>query len=441
MRLLFDKIYHKYYIKDDVYKLYEIFNDSQYWTRTKLLDYQMVLFNKLWKYCITNVRYYNNLIDNNKLLPNSICSLSDLYSIPILTKDIVRNNFDDLTSASIASERFVINSTSGSTGSNFHFYSDTNQYIISQALDMRRYDWMDVNYFDREITIWGTSWSKNKHRKLAGLKNWIRNKKLISGYRLSDNDINNIYNLFKSYNPNIIKSYPSILTTITEYMLKNDLRYKPDAIHIGGEKLYKYQKEIIGECFSCPVFDFYGSRDVGDIAQNCNKFDGLHVFMENVIVEVVDDNGILIDDGEGDLIITNLHNYTMPLIRYKIGDRARISKDKVCSCGRNLLLIDEIVGRSFDIIQFPNGNRVGGTFWTLCMRSVPGIKNFQVIQEAQDKIAIYYVPDHESIVNIERIKQNIFHYSGYNVTLDFKRVDDIPLTKAGKMQFVISKIK
>ena len=207
---------------------------------------------------------------------------------------------------------------------------------------------MGVSPFDREMIIWGTSWGAKKKRKYGRVKKWIENQHIISGYNLSDPDIIEIHNQLVNGKYKIIKSYPSILNTIVDVFEKYNLSYQPDVIQIGGEKLYGFQKEKIENFFNASVFDFYGARDMINIAQNCSHNEGLHIFMENVIVEVVDEEGNPIEEGEGDLVITNLHNYAMPFIRYKIGDRAKISKYKACSCGRTLPLLDEVLGRKSD---------------------------------------------------------------------------------------------
>lgn len=433
--------YHHYYKRDDTYKLYKLYDESQYWSRDDLIDYQIALFNNLWSHCLANVPYYKGLSENTGNNIKVIQNLKDLQSINIITKDIIRANLKDLQAVNLESKRFMSNSTSGSSGSNIKFYSDKNQAIHNKALEMRRYNWMNSNIYNKELTIWGASWEIKKNTNIDRLKGWLRNSKMISGYRLSDDDIINIQKFIKTYKPKSIKSYPSILITLIEQFADCNFSYNPDFVHIGGEKLMDFQRQKIEDFFQAPVYDFYGARDASSIAQECDHFNGLHVFMENAIVEVVDENGQQVEDGEGDIIITNLHNYAMPLIRYKIGDRARISKNKVCTCGRNLILLDEIIGRIFEIIKFPNGNRVGGTFWTFVMKSAPGVRDFQVVQVNEDRINIYYIPDKDhSKYNVDLIKQNILSYAGEQTILDFQMVDQIPETKAGKKQFVISKV-
>lgn len=127
----------------------------------------------------------------------------------------------------------------------------------------------------------------------------------------------------------------------------------------------------------------------------------------------------------------------MPFIRYKIGDHVRISS-KTCSCGRGLKVVDEVLGRSFEIIQFPNGNRVGGTFWTFVMKSVKGIKDFQVVHRDEKSFLINYIPENQDInIDFNKLTSNIKDYGGDHIDIEFKKVELIPPTKGGKHQFVV----
>lgn len=425
-----------------ILSLLEFYEQSQYWTHDKLVAWQVEQFNALWKHAIENVPYYKELYSSGKC-PGSIQSLEDLSSIPELSKEIIRENTDSLKAKNLPQERFIKNSTSGYSGTNLQFYSDRDNINKYTALAMRRYRWMNASIFDKEVNIWGAKWDLGKDsiylriKKLLKLENTIN----ISGYKLSDNDILEIYRILKRTKPQLIKSYPGILYNISHVFRKHGLSYTPKAIHTGGEKLHSFQREEIESTFQTKVYDFYGARDMPNMAQNCDQSSGLHVFMENVIFEVVDDDGNPVKEGEGDIVLTSLHNYVMPFIRYKIGDRAKVSASKTCSCGRPLQLIDEIMGRSFDIIEFPNGNRVGGSFWTLLTRSVSGIRDFQIVQEALNEIIVYYVTD-AGITAIDEtmLKERILEYSGDGLKIKCVQVDSIAVSEAGKSKFVISKI-
>lgn len=433
------KWYHKYIKRDKLYSYYSFVNQSQYNSTESNSAAQQQMLGRLLKHANNNVPYYTHLFKKYNVDVNQE-PFKIIANIPFLTKNIIRSNTDNLKATNLPENRFIKNSTSGSTGSNLLFYSDTDVYM-KQALDMRCKKWMGLDIGQREYVIWGASWDNKKLNKLLPrLKSRFKSIKMVSGYQLSDDDFYRYYHEIKSIRPKLLTSYPSILYEFALFLKKNRLTLKLPAIKSAGEKLYPYQRELIEQFFQSQVYDFYGGRDIPMVAMQCGNDTGLHIMSENVYLEVIDDNGNTITEGEGELVLTDLHNYAFPFIRYKIGDRARISNKK-CTCGRNLPMLEEVIGRTFDIIQFPNGNRVGGSFWTLVMRSFPGIKDFQVEQLNQNKILIRYIPDTNTYLpgTKEAIRNNIKKYSNPGLIIEFEKVNIIPKNKAGKQQFVISK--
>jgi len=129
----------------------------------------------------------------------------------------------------------------------------------------------------------------------------------------------------------------------------------------------------------------------------------------------------------------------MPLIRYWVGDRGAFS-ERICSCGRGLPLLSGVEGRVLDVVRAPNGNVLGGTFWTLLFRSKPGINRFQVIQEDINGITVRYTKDPSvAKLNLEYFAKKISEKCGEDFRVDFQEVDEIGKTVSGKTRFVVSK--
>jgi len=244
-----------------------------------------------------------------------------------------------------------------------------------------------------------------------------------------------------SFGIEFIHGYPSTLYYFSQYMKKNSMEFPLSAIRCAGETIYSFQRSAIEHVFGARIFNFYSSREVPILAHEDSAHDGLYVQAENVFLEVLDDSGNPVFDQEGEIVVTDLHNYVMPFIRYKIGDRGILSSTTGRS-GRGLPLLKAVTGRSFEMINFPNGNTVGGTFWTLILKSEKGIFRFQVIQKRVDLIQIKYCPDdefkHESI---EKITHRIRQYSGENLKIEFEQVSSIPPLPSGKFRYVVSEVK
>ena len=427
---------------DDLYNKYNLVKRTQYLPEKELKLIQEDYLQKLLVHSYENVPYYKTLFKEKGLDPYSNNFLGHFRNLPIHTKSTIRENFDTLKATNLPENRFMKNSTSGSTGESLWFYSDK-EPRIRQALQMRCYDWMGYNTSKKHLLIWGSYFDteRAKKSKVKALKSFFKKTRLLSAFNISEKDLENYHEQIWEFKPYLLTSYPSILYRFATYLRDNhkDI-YLPNAIQATSEKLYPFQREAIEEVFQTKIFNFYGSRDIPMIAMECEEHNGLHIMSENVFLEVLDENGNFIDDGEGDLVLTDLHNYIFPFIRYKIGDRAIISQRK-CSCGRTLPLLEEVTGREFDIIRFPNGEEVGGTFWTLILRSKEGLKEFQVEQIEFNKILIRYVPDNSFDKRILlHFKNTIREYSGNNLIIDFIKVNNIKSAgKGGKFKFVIAK--
>jgi len=441
MKAFLHKVYHKYINRDGLYEHYEFLQKSQYFSEEELRQYQYERLRTLLEHASGNVPYYRGILANLDYSKAGTDPLLLLEQVPVLTKEIIRKNFEGMKAENLPESRFEKNATSGSTGSNFNFFSDKGARI-RQAMEIRCNEWMGRSFDDRELKIWGAAWDVKRSQKIIpGLKQKMKSTLVLSGYHLSDEDFRNYTRVISTFKPYLLTSYPSILYAFALFLKKEGLQVDLKAIKSAGEKLHDFQRNLIEEVFKTKLYDFYGARDMPMVAMQCGHDTGLHQIAENVIIEVLDEHGNSISDGEGDLVITDLHNFVFPFIRYNLGDRARISSRK-CSCGRTLPMLDEIIGRTFEVIQFPNGNRVGGTFWTFVMKSVPGIRDFQVIQENAELFTVKYtLSSANQLPDLQTITKNIRDFGGDSIRITYELVESIPLSPGGKLQFVISKIK
>lgn len=432
-----------YFLINDTYRkmgiknLYYKYMDSQYYSRESIEAMQTSKLRALLREAYLNIPYYREFLGNENINLSEF-NLSDLHKLPILTKKILQEQANDLINYSLPKSRFIKNSTSGSSGSSTYFYSDKAELPYKIALNMRQNYWMGIDQFSKQLWIWGRSF-KSKINKWRIIKDRIKGKITISSYNLSDSDIKLIINLCNKFRPKLIGAYPSHLYLIA--LQDEKIKYFPKAISLSGEMLYDFQRKQIESFFEAPVYNYYGARDGGMIAQECKEHNGLHIFSENVIVEVLDDNDQPIKEGIGRIILTLLHNYAMPLIRYEIGDMAEIDNTmwEKCECGVTLPRIKRIIGRTFDLITFPNGNKVGGTFWTLLMRSIEDVDRFQVYQDNIGHIKITYTSKSINDIDKNLILKKIYEYGGKNTFVEMERVNYLEdRASVGKYQFVKS---
>ncbi len=213
------------------------------------------------------------------------------------------------------------------------------------------------------------------------------------------------------------------------------------SIVVGAEKLHAFQRQKIEEVFGVRVFETYGSREFMLIGAECEEHAGLHLSMDNLLVEVVDDEGSPTPTGEvGNVVVTDLFNYAMPFIRYVTGDLATAGWRR-CSCGRGLPLLHAVQGRRLDILQTVDGRRIPGEFFPHLMKDFESVVAFQVEQIELDKLIVRLQVNGAFQDSTRRqLCKSVEQVVGCETGIDWQEVDRIPLTPAGKRQVVINRL-
>ncbi|WP_462323591.1 phenylacetate--CoA ligase family protein [Desulfoplanes sp.] len=417
------------------------YKESQWYRRSDIEKKQREKLNDLLNYVSKNVPYYCNCMRAKRYRIDNDFNFNEFKKLPFLTKDIIRKNFSDLKSDSVKDNSLVRNSTSGSTGKSLLFYNDKKSLLHRQAVVCRNSDWLCCRFTDRKVSIWGAPIDVKKYDTLRGrIHSHFTRNKLLSSYELSDEMMFRYAQIIQRFQPKLLISYPSHLVLFVEFLKKKSLQLPSiGAIITSGETLYSWQRKIIEDITQVKVSDRYGSREFGNIAHQCEMHADYHINPERFYLEIVDHDGQPVKTGSvGDIVVTDLDNYGFPFIRYKIGDIGSFSSN-VCPCGRNLPAMSSIDGRSFDVIEGPNGNRLGGTFWTLVMRKTGGIDNFQIIQKAADVLQINIVRSSDfSSKSFDSTLNSIQEKLGQGIQLNVSYVPYIPPTKSGKRKFVVS---
>jgi len=417
---------------------------TQWLSADEIEKLQWKKLKKLLEYAYTNVPFYNHAFETINITPKDIATPDDFRRLPLLDKEEIRNNISHIVSSKYEKKDLISNSTGGSTGLNLNFFNDAKRSGYANAIALRCKYWAGLEIGEKSASLWGSTFDTSLQ---SNLKNRIYNKLFrrlfLSSYSLSKQNMLLYATKLIRHKPKVIIGYPSALYLFAKFLEKNGIGgINPKSIISTAELLYDYQRELIESIFQCEVFNAYGCREFTTIAQECREHRGMHINAEHVYVECLKGNGEPASPGEsGELVITDLDNYGMPFIRYRISDIGVLS-DRKCNCGRGLPILETIEGRAFDIIVGANGRAVGGTFWTLLLRTgIKGVKQFQVVQESLGEISIRIVPDENfKQVQLETLRRRIRKYLGEELKIDLQIVDEIPVSKSGKFKFVTSKV-
>lgn len=421
-------------------KIHQEFNfleKSQWWSYKKIQDYQNKKLRNLVTYSYNNVPYYHQTFKEMGLHPTDIKTTEDLEKIPILTKEIVRKNISDMVPKNQSLNNLILGQSSGSTGEPFKYYSDKRSYSCLWANHYRGWKWAGYNFGDPYVKL-----SLNPR---TNFKKTIQDRMLNCLYlyalNVDEYTLSTYIEQIKKYNPKIIRGYASLLYLVARYMQEHNIDdIKPRSVLSTGDILFDNYRELIESQFNCKVYDGYGGDGIAG-AFECEKHEGYHIPSECTIFEFVKDGENVAADERGEIILTNLTNYGMPFLRYKIGD-VGIPSDGLCSCGRGLPLMDKIEGRDTDIISTPTGKYLIVHFFTALFEYIEGVDQFQVVQNKIDKITIKIVKNSAFTQDdLDHIENTIQTNAGEDVSINVEFVKSIPVSQSGKRRFVISNVK
>ena len=415
---------------------------SQWLSASEISDLQLNRLKVFLAECERHVPYYRDKFRSLGFLPSKIDSVSDLSRLPLLTKEIIRKEFDRLKSNTNESVRLF--STTGSTGDPLRFNISKTRVSHDVAAKWRATRWWSVDIGDREMVVWSSAIELTKQDRIKHFRDWLLRSKLIASTAMSLSDMDRFIEEIRRFRPKMMFGYPSSMTLLAQRAEKQQVRLDDLGIKVTfctAERLYPHQRDILERIFGCPVANGYGCRDAGFIAHEC-PHGGMHITAEDIIVEIVDSRGQSVPIGEpGEVVITHLNSSGFPFVRYKNGDIAVLDSKK-CSCGRGLPLLRDIHGRTNDVLVAEDGSVVLAVAIALVLRDMPGVNGFKVIQETLTHTRLQLVTDDQfdrkncpaKIVSAFKARL------GKGVSLDIEYLSNIEPEASGKYRYVVSKI-
>ncbi|MEA2015178.1 MAG: phenylacetate--CoA ligase family protein [Actinomycetota bacterium] len=430
----------------DFMKHYNFVKKNEFESYDNLKRYQEEKLQGLIQFSFDNVPYYHKLFKNLNLKPEDIQSIEDLQKLPILTKEIIRNNQSDFVPLNLKEQKYANRSTAGSTGNPLTYRNSNDDKSLGFAILYANWGFAGYELGDKVAVIAGSSLIPSTGSKLADtVKAFIMNTKNFSAFDLTENYLDNIVIALNKFNPEFLNGYASSLYLFAKHIKEKNLKinFSPKGVFTTAEVLFESQRELIEDVFNCAVFDQYGLNDGGISAYECEKHKGLHVDMIRSITEVTDEEGNQLETGkEGKILATSLHNYAMPFIRYDTGDLGILSGE-MCVCGRETPLLEKIIGRVSDFIYTPNGTKIHGEFFSHIFWEFNWVKQFQIIQNRVDEVIVKIVPDSKDKINgrdLDRLKEIIFNRAG-DMNIIIEMVNEIETTKAGKWKFIVREVE
>jgi len=422
-----------------VFEALERLEKSQWESADTIKERQWQRLRELVKHAYEHVPYYRGIYDQVGVRPEMLRDPQDLERIPIITKEVMRENSHNL----IAQDRkykFSEDSTSGSSGPTTIIYTDRKALAYQHAAVLRAYGWMGLGIGEPLVRFWGTQLDA-KRRTKDTIKDFLLNRRTFSTHALDPESLAKYYKELVRTQPAAIYGFTSAIYEFARFMADNDLALDPialKAILVTGEPLFEHQRELMETVFRCRVYNEYGCAEFGPVAYECPEGE-LHLMAENVHVEIERTGEP--DDGRGNLVMTELNNSGMPMIRYRMGDVGVLSEG-ACCCGRGLPVLKEISGRLLDSVHTPDGKTVHGMYFEYLPKYFIGeIRQFQIVQEDLQHVKVRVVRDPQfSEATLPRFEGEIRKVIGRSVAVDFVVEAEIPREPTGKNRLVVSRI-
>jgi len=412
--------------------------DLSFWRKVdtlssdELVSLQEDNLKKILKYTSLNVKYYEsvNLSGNNPI--------DWLQEFPILTKDILRSNSDELLAVKNKGLKKI--SSSGSSGISSSVYMNNRDLSSLRAGLIHWWEWYGYRIGNPIIQ---TGISPNRGF-LKSLKDYFFKTIYVNAFVHTEEQIIKILNKAKKNDRYILAGYASSLNVIAEIAVKHQFKIQLKSVISLGDKLFSHYRKNIEKTFKCKVYDTYGSAE-GFLIGAEYDLEYMYILSPQTYIEILDDDNNPVPNGTlGHVVVTRLDGYAMPLIRYKIGDLGILLPEDKYPVERKFQypLLQQIVGRDTDIVKTRQGKILVVHSFTGIFEYIPEIKQFKIIQNTLDGILIEFIRSDGFTNSILRdvLKKLQFYIEDENFKITFKEVKFIAPTKSGKPQIIESLI-
>jgi len=374
-------------------------------------------------------------------LPSGALSLQDLHSVLPLTKQKLRDLHEELGYR--PRPRFIVaKTTGGSTGEPVTIHKTHTAMAWELAATWRGYAWAGVDIGDLQARFWGVPLSAAGRRN-ARLTDFVCHRRRFSAFNFDRNSFEGYDRQLRNRPPDYFYGYVSMIAELARWYTDSGRRLDqpPKAVITTSEVLSPDDRSAIEAAFGCRVFNEYGCGELGTIAHEC-EHGRLHTSDENMIIEILDGDRQCKPGEKGEIVVTELNNIAMPLIRYRTGDFGSLS-DEPCPCGRTLGVLSDVFGRAYDFIVAPDGRRFHAEFLVYifeeAQRQKCGIAQFRVEQTAPDHLHLLVVPSEAGFPEQEEVRlvARIHQLLGANMRVTTSRVQRIQREASGKMRVIV----
>jgi phenylacetate-coenzyme A ligase PaaK-like adenylate-forming protein len=402
-------------------------------TRAELVAFQNERLQTLVRHAYGHVPYYRTLFDKHGIRVEDIHTTRDLSRIPITTRQHLQDlPLKDLVKEGINPDLLIPSRSSGSSGRPVTIRRSWFEERLHNAFRWRALLSYGLRFTDLHAYVMQIKPDRSQDNRML---HRLAEAMGVARYTIVDcfQSPEEIIRGMQSLRPKVVSGYASTLARIAQsvdraHLKSLGLRF----VGTGGEVLTPAMRRSIEEAFDAPVYDTYASIEFNVLAWQCRTSGGWHVTDDGIIMEILDGNRIVQSGQQGEVIATDLHSYTMPLIRYRLGDIVTKGEES-CPCGQPFSTLQAIVGRQIDAFPLPDGRVIHP--YQFQMTHIPWIREFQVTQQTTNHVRMRIVPTHTpSTEDISQLRQMAARLLGQDVTFELNLVSEISVDQSGKFR-------
>ena len=395
------------------------------------------------RHAISNVPFYSQFGS----LPVAEAPLEALRALPLIDKSIVREREEDLCSTDLSRRKWHMDRSGGSTGEPVKIIQDAEYVERVDAVERLASHLVGRDVGQPQVMLWGSVRDivKGGGDMQQSLRRALTNSTVVNAFRMTEATMRDTLSLIDRRPPRLIVAYAQAVYELARFAERNSIPVRRQkAIVTCADTLRPFMREAIERVFGCPVFDRYGTREVGVIACEIPGYQGLWIAPWTCHVEIIDSSGAPVEDGvEGEIVITSLANFAMPLIRYRVGDRGVLAPPGRGPHPLASRVLERVTGRTNDVFRLRDGGIVAGEFFVYLMYLRPWVRAFQVVQKREDWMAFRVVLEGTGYPpeEWEEICSRARSVFGSECRVDLEIVDEIPALPSGKYRYTISEVQ
>ena len=444
-----------------IFREYRSSSSAQKMSPEELRGLQRQRLEKLLRHAWRNVPFYRKRFRDAGLKPADIRSPEDLRYLPPLTKADIREHGAEIV-AQGAERPLMKICSSGSTGEPTTVYLDRRSTLRKHAVFLRNLMEAGYRFGERLPQIWGGPWALNcpdrireghemPHDDETGdlmefCATGVFPSIMLSVFDMNDETMGRFADWLRRHQPSLVTGFTVPLDLFAQYLQRTGGEaIRPRGVIATADALLPSVRARFEEVFACPVYNRYATNEVFGIAQECGHADcqpgRMHLHEEAIVVEIARE-GKPVDPGEsGHVLVTDLQNYAMPLIRYDLEDVASIVPE-ACPCGRPSALLSQVEGRVDEFFLLPGERLISAAFFRNMFQRNPGIARYQVLQDEPRQIDVRIIREPARFDNeaFERSRRTILDYLGTDIQVRIEFVDHIDWEENGKFRFIRSQV-